>query len=141
MGSSLPAALRARLQRELTHPGFRGDTKSAEDRLARRSKRGGAQGAPLLGRRRRSAFLFFSDVNAVPGMLAQCRNIPPCRGGRHVLLDHKLVNSTVPGRAPIGLLEDQRLIYEREARAFAAELLMPLSPMCGDDGSPSPLKA
>jgi Zn-dependent peptidase ImmA (M78 family) len=43
----------------------------------------------------------------------------------HVLLDHQLVDSTVPGKAVIGLLEPRRLVYEREARAFAAELLMP----------------
>jgi Zn-dependent peptidase ImmA (M78 family) len=43
----------------------------------------------------------------------------------HVLLDHRLVNSTVPGTIVVGLLEAQRVVYEREARAFAAELLMP----------------
>jgi hypothetical protein len=43
----------------------------------------------------------------------------------HVLLDHKLVESTEPGQPVIGLLEERRVIYEREARAFAAELLMP----------------
>jgi Zn-dependent peptidase ImmA (M78 family) len=43
----------------------------------------------------------------------------------HVLLDHKLVESTDPGQPVIGLLEERRVIYEREARAFAAELLMP----------------
>ena len=43
----------------------------------------------------------------------------------HVLLEHQLVDSTVPGKAPIGLLEARRVLYEREARAFAAELLMP----------------
>src|SRR5262249_33306746 len=42
----------------------------------------------------------------------------------HVLLDHNLVESTEPGPA-VGLLEERRVIYEREARAFAAELLMP----------------
>ena len=40
-------------------------------------------------------------------------------------LEHQLVDSTAPGKAPIGLLEDRRVLYEREARAFAAELLMP----------------
>ncbi len=43
----------------------------------------------------------------------------------HVLLGHKLVESTTPGKPTMGLLEEWRLIYEREARAFAAELLMP----------------
>jgi Zn-dependent peptidase ImmA (M78 family) len=43
----------------------------------------------------------------------------------HVLLGHQLVESTQPGKSVIGLLEPQRLIYEREAKAFAAELLMP----------------
>jgi Zn-dependent peptidase ImmA (M78 family) len=45
----------------------------------------------------------------------------------HVLLDHHLVDSTAPGRAVIGLLEARRVVYEREARAFAAELLMPFA--------------
>ncbi|HET8998750.1 MAG TPA: ImmA/IrrE family metallo-endopeptidase [bacterium] len=43
----------------------------------------------------------------------------------HVLLDHRLVESTQPGKPTMGLLEERRLLYEREARAFAAELLMP----------------
>lgn len=43
----------------------------------------------------------------------------------HVLLGHQLVESTQPGKATMGLLEERRLFYEREARAFAAELLMP----------------
>ena len=43
----------------------------------------------------------------------------------HVLLGHHLVNSDAPGKPVIGLLEEQRVIYEKEARAFAAELLMP----------------
>ena len=44
----------------------------------------------------------------------------------HVLLGHRLVESTQPGVPQLGLLEECRFIYEREARAFAAELLMPL---------------
>jgi Zn-dependent peptidase ImmA (M78 family) len=43
----------------------------------------------------------------------------------HVLLDHRLVESAQPGKPSMGLLEERRVIYEREARAFAAELLMP----------------
>lgn len=43
----------------------------------------------------------------------------------HVLVDHRLVESTVPGKPTMGLLEERRIIYEHEARAFAAELLMP----------------
>jgi Zn-dependent peptidase ImmA (M78 family) len=43
----------------------------------------------------------------------------------HVLLGHQLVESTSPGKPTIGLLEERRFLYEREARAFAAELLMP----------------
>src|SRR4029077_18079309 len=43
----------------------------------------------------------------------------------HILLDHQLVESTQPGKSTMGLLEERRIIYEREARAFAAELLMP----------------
>jgi Zn-dependent peptidase ImmA (M78 family) len=43
----------------------------------------------------------------------------------HALLGHRLVESTEPGKPPIGLLEPRRVFYEREARAFAAELLMP----------------
>ena len=43
----------------------------------------------------------------------------------HVLLGHQLVESSQPGKSTIGLLEERRLLYEREARAFAAELLMP----------------
>ena len=43
----------------------------------------------------------------------------------HVLLDHRLVESTQSGKAIMGLLEERRLLYEKEARAFAAELLMP----------------
>jgi len=45
----------------------------------------------------------------------------------HVLLGHELVQSTQPGIAQIGSFEDRRVIYEREARAFAAELLMPVA--------------
>jgi Zn-dependent peptidase ImmA (M78 family) len=45
----------------------------------------------------------------------------------HVLMGHKLVESTEPGRPTIGLLEQRRIFYEKEARAFAAELLMPFS--------------
>lgn len=43
----------------------------------------------------------------------------------HVLLDHRLVESTAPGRRQLVLPEEWKTIYEREARAFAAELLMP----------------
>ena len=43
----------------------------------------------------------------------------------HVLLGHQLVESTAPGKPTMGLLEERRVLYEREARAFAAELLMP----------------
>jgi Zn-dependent peptidase ImmA (M78 family) len=43
----------------------------------------------------------------------------------HVLLGHRLVESTVPGKPTMGLLEERRLLYEREARILAAELLMP----------------
>ena len=43
----------------------------------------------------------------------------------HVLLGHQLAESTEPGKPIIGLLEERRVIFEREARAFAAELLMP----------------
>lgn len=45
----------------------------------------------------------------------------------HVLMGHRLVESTEPGKPMIGLLEQRREFYEREARAFAAELLMPFS--------------
>lgn len=45
----------------------------------------------------------------------------------HVVLDHRLVESTQPGASSIGLLEERRLLYERVARTFAAELLMPLA--------------
>ncbi len=45
----------------------------------------------------------------------------------HALLDHRLVESTAPGQPRLGLLEYQRDFYEKEARAFAAELLMPLA--------------
>jgi Zn-dependent peptidase ImmA (M78 family) len=45
----------------------------------------------------------------------------------HVLMGHKLVESTEPGTPMIGLLEPRRHFYEREARAFAAELLMPFA--------------
>src|SRR6516225_5505417 len=45
----------------------------------------------------------------------------------HVLLGHRLVESTEPGKPAIGLLEPRRHFYEREARAFAAELLMPFA--------------
>ena len=44
----------------------------------------------------------------------------------HILLEHQLVASTQPGVPEPGLFEARRLIDEREARAFAAELLMPL---------------
>jgi Zn-dependent peptidase ImmA (M78 family) len=43
----------------------------------------------------------------------------------HVMLDHRLVESTQPDKPTIGLLETRRVFYEREAHAFAAELLMP----------------
>jgi Zn-dependent peptidase ImmA (M78 family) len=43
----------------------------------------------------------------------------------HIMLGHRLVNSTAPGTRGVGLLEARRVGYEREARAFAAELLMP----------------
>ena len=43
----------------------------------------------------------------------------------HVLMGHRLVESAEPGKSTIGLLEPRRVFYEREARAFAAELLMP----------------
>ena len=43
----------------------------------------------------------------------------------HVLMGHRLVESSDPGKPTIGLLEPRRVFYEREARAFAAELLMP----------------
>ncbi len=45
----------------------------------------------------------------------------------HILMGHKLVESTEPGKPMIGLLEPRRHFYEREARAFAAELLMPFA--------------
>lgn len=45
----------------------------------------------------------------------------------HILLEHRLVESTQSGKPTIGLLEQRRVFYEREARAFAAELLMPFS--------------
>jgi hypothetical protein len=45
----------------------------------------------------------------------------------HVLLGHRLVESTEPGKPAIGLLEPRRHFYEVEARAFAAELLMPFA--------------
>ena len=35
------------------------------------------------------------------------------------------MESTQPGKPIMGLREERRLLYEREARAFAAELLMP----------------
>ncbi len=35
------------------------------------------------------------------------------------------MENTEPGKPMIGLLEPRRVFYEREARAFAAELLMP----------------
>jgi hypothetical protein len=34
------------------------------------------------------------------------------------------VESTQPGKPTMGLLEERRVIYEREARTFAAELLI-----------------
>jgi Zn-dependent peptidase ImmA (M78 family) len=43
----------------------------------------------------------------------------------HVLMGHRLVESTEPDKPSVGLLEPRRVFYEREARAFAAELLMP----------------
>ena len=58
----------------------------------------------------------------------------------HVLMGHRLVESTEPGKPAIGLLGPRRHFYEREARAFAAELLM-RSPRCGDAGSASPAMA
>jgi Zn-dependent peptidase ImmA (M78 family) len=42
-------------------------------------------------------------------------------------MGHKLVESTEPGKPTIGLLEPRRHFYVREARAFAAELLMPFA--------------
>lgn len=45
----------------------------------------------------------------------------------HVLLGHRLVNSDAPGIRVVGLREWRRVLQEREARAFAAELLMPFS--------------
>jgi len=45
----------------------------------------------------------------------------------HVLMGHRLVESTEPGKPAIGLLEPRRHFYEREARAFASELLMPFA--------------
>ena len=45
----------------------------------------------------------------------------------HVLMGHRLVESTEPGKPAIGLLGPRRHFYEREARAFAAELLMPFA--------------
>lgn len=45
----------------------------------------------------------------------------------HLLLDHSLVDSTAPGTIVIGLLEARRVAAEREAKAFAAELLMPFA--------------
>jgi Zn-dependent peptidase ImmA (M78 family) len=45
----------------------------------------------------------------------------------HVLMGHRLVESTEPGKPMIGLLQPRRVFYEREARAFAAELLMPFA--------------
>jgi Zn-dependent peptidase ImmA (M78 family) len=45
----------------------------------------------------------------------------------HVLMGHRLVESIEPGKPSIGLLEPRRVFYEREARAFAAELLMPFA--------------
>lgn len=45
----------------------------------------------------------------------------------HVLMGHRLVESTEPGKPPIGLLDPRRVSYEKEARAFAAELLMPFA--------------
>ncbi|HXX40262.1 MAG TPA: ImmA/IrrE family metallo-endopeptidase [bacterium] len=44
----------------------------------------------------------------------------------HIVLNHQLVESTDPRALAIGLLEGRRVIYEREGRTFAAELLMPL---------------
>jgi Zn-dependent peptidase ImmA (M78 family) len=43
----------------------------------------------------------------------------------HVLMGHQLVESTQPGKPTMGVLEERRFLYEKEARAFAAELLMP----------------
>lgn len=45
----------------------------------------------------------------------------------HVLLGHRLVNSNVPGRTVVGLREWRRQLHEREAKAFAAELVMPFA--------------
>ena len=45
----------------------------------------------------------------------------------HVLMGHRLVESTEPAKPAIGLLEPRRHFYEREARAFASELLMPFA--------------
>ncbi len=49
----------------------------------------------------------------------------------HILLDHRLVASTAPGEPRMGLLEWQRDLYERDAKVFAAELLMPLARVRG----------
>jgi Zn-dependent peptidase ImmA (M78 family) len=43
----------------------------------------------------------------------------------HIMLEHRLVNSTARGTRVVGLLEARRVGYEREARTSAAELLMP----------------
>ncbi len=45
----------------------------------------------------------------------------------HVVLGHRLVNSDAPGTRVVGLREWRRVLHEREARAFAAELLMPFA--------------
>lgn len=42
-------------------------------------------------------------------------------------MGHRLVERSEPGKPMIGLLEPRRVFYEREARAFAAELLMPFA--------------
>jgi hypothetical protein len=43
------------------------------------------------------------------------------------------VESSQPGKPSIGLLESRRVFYGREARAFAAESLMPFNE-AGDVG-------
>lgn len=49
------------------------------------------------------------------------------RGLGHVLLGHKLVASTAPNTQSIGRMKPQRGLYEREAKVFAIELLVPIA--------------
>ena len=58
----------------------------------------------------------------------------------YVLMGHRLVESTEPAKPAIGLLEPRRHFYEREARVFAAELLMPFAEV-RRRGSASPAMA